>query len=150
MSATVTVSGATPYDVHIGTGAIDRLTAMLGGRSRVAVIHTDSLAAYADTVLASLRDGGFDVLPIVVPDAEAGKSLAVAGDCWDALGAAGFTRDDAVVTVGGGAVTDLPNTGTGPDDTAGDTAWLPLLALVLGFAALAAPAIIQKLAARRS
>ena len=31
----------------------------------------------------------------------------MAARCWDALGAAGFTRTDAVVGVGGGAVTDL-------------------------------------------
>jgi 3-dehydroquinate synthase len=42
-----------------------------------------------------------------VPDAEAGKSIEVAGRCWDALGGAGFTRTDAIVGVGGGAVTDL-------------------------------------------
>jgi 3-dehydroquinate synthase len=42
-----------------------------------------------------------------VPDAEAGKSIEVAARCWDALGAAGFTRTDVVVGVGGGAVTDL-------------------------------------------
>jgi len=42
-----------------------------------------------------------------VPDAEAGKAIGVAADCWDRLGAAGFTRTDAVVGVGGGAVTDL-------------------------------------------
>jgi len=28
-------------------------------------------------------------------------------DCWERLGAAGFTRSDAVVTVGGGATTDV-------------------------------------------
>ncbi len=36
-----------------------------------------------------------------------GKSIDVAARCWDRLGAAGFTRTDAVVGVGGGAVTDL-------------------------------------------
>ena len=33
-----------------------------------------------------------------VPDGEQAKTAAVAADCWDALGAAGFTRSDAVVT----------------------------------------------------
>jgi 3-dehydroquinate synthase len=47
------------------------------------------------------------VLPLEVPDGEAAKTLAVAGSCWDALGAAGFTRTDAVVGLGGGATTDL-------------------------------------------
>ncbi len=38
---------------------------------------------------------------------EHGKSAEVAFAAWEALGAAGFTRSDAVVTVGGGATTDL-------------------------------------------
>ena len=32
-----------------------------------------------------------------VPDGEAAKTAAVAADCWEALGEAGFTRSDAVV-----------------------------------------------------
>src|SRR4051794_12620177 len=44
---------------------------------------------------------------IEVPDAEAGKSIEVAARCWDELAAAGFTRTDVVLGVGGGAVTDL-------------------------------------------
>ncbi|WP_153505426.1 3-dehydroquinate synthase [Cumulibacter manganitolerans] len=103
----VTVAGSTPYDVVIGAGAGAALPEMLEGADRVAVIHTDSLAGYAAGVMRALRERGRTVLPLVVPDAEAGKTLQVAGRCWDALGAAGFTRNDAVVTVGGGAVTDL-------------------------------------------
>ena len=49
----------------------------------------------------------YDVLDLPVPPGEAAKTAAVAARCWEALGAAGFTRSDAVVTVGGGATTDL-------------------------------------------
>jgi 3-dehydroquinate synthase len=42
-----------------------------------------------------------------VPEGEAAKSAAVVADCWERLGEAGFTRSDAVVTVGGGATTDV-------------------------------------------
>jgi 3-dehydroquinate synthase len=42
-----------------------------------------------------------------VPDSEAGKSFATYQKVLDWLGAAGFTRNDLVVAVGGGAVTDL-------------------------------------------
>jgi 3-dehydroquinate synthase len=42
-----------------------------------------------------------------VPDAEEAKSAEVASFLWGVLGQAGFTRSDAVVSVGGGAVTDL-------------------------------------------
>ena len=107
MSVRVTVEGAAPYEVVIGNELTGELPAMLSGADRVAVVHTESLATYAASVLDALRSSGFEVLPLVVPDAEAGKQLSVAGECWEALGAAGFTRNDAVVTVGGGAVTDL-------------------------------------------
>ena len=42
-----------------------------------------------------------------MPDGEQAKTASPRPDCWEALGEAGFTRSDAVVTVGGGATTDL-------------------------------------------
>ena len=42
-----------------------------------------------------------------IPDAEAGKRVEVAAFCWQVLGQADFTRSDAVIGFGGGAVTDL-------------------------------------------
>ena len=54
-----------------------------------------------------LQAAGITPTLLPVPDAEAGKTVQVAAGCWDALGAAGFTRNDAVVGVGGGAATDL-------------------------------------------
>ncbi|PPE85210.1 3-dehydroquinate synthase, partial [Streptococcus agalactiae] len=36
-----------------------------------------------------------------------GKHLQVAGFCWQVLGQNDFTRSDAIVSVGGGAVSDL-------------------------------------------
>ena len=42
-----------------------------------------------------------------MPDGEAAKTASVASDCWETLGRLGYTRSDAVVTVGGGATTDL-------------------------------------------
>jgi 3-dehydroquinate synthase len=44
---------------------------------------------------------------IALPDAEQAKTTDVLIAAWNALGAAGFTRSDAVVTVGGGATTDV-------------------------------------------
>ena len=42
-----------------------------------------------------------------MPDAEPGKTAEVAAFCWQVMGQADFTRTDAVVGFGGGAVTDL-------------------------------------------
>src|SRR5207248_9036432 len=75
------------------------------GADRVAVVYPEPLAALAERIRH--RVAGREVLPIEVPDGEAAKRLEVAGRCWDALGAAGFTRSDAIVGLGGGATTDL-------------------------------------------
>jgi 3-dehydroquinate synthase len=107
MSTTLPVTGAAPYDVVIGRDLAGLLPGMLGEAvQRVALIHPTSLGALAEPVRAALS-GAYDVLPLAIPDGEAAKSAGVAVDCWEALGAAGFTRSDAVVTVGGGATTDM-------------------------------------------
>jgi len=104
---TVTVNDAdTPYQVLIGHGTTDRLPEFLGKASRVAVLHTASTAALAERVGALLPDG-VEATLMELPDAENGKTVTVAEQCWEALGAEGFTRTDLVVGVGGGAVTDL-------------------------------------------
>src|ERR687890_816811 len=86
----IPVRGDRPYDVLVGRDLAKHLPELVGSAARTAV--------------ARELPGP---LLIEVPDAEAGKTVEVAARCWDALGAAGFTRTDAVVGVGGGAVTDL-------------------------------------------
>jgi 3-dehydroquinate synthase len=95
-----TVHVATPasYDVAVGRGVVDRLPALLGDVRRVALVHAPG---------RSLDLPGYDVLDLEVPDGEAAKTAAVVADCWERLGAAGFTRSDVVVTLGGGATTDV-------------------------------------------
>ena len=100
------VGGATPYDVVVGRGLLQRLPGMLGDRpERVAVVHAEGLGHLAGPVRDALTS--YDVLPLPVPDGEAAKTADVAASCWERLGEAGFTRSDAVVTVGGGATTDV-------------------------------------------
>jgi 3-dehydroquinate synthase len=57
--------------------------------------------------VAALTSAGYDAQLLRVPDGEAAKDVSVAAECWSALGRSGFTRSDAVVTIGGGATTDM-------------------------------------------
>jgi len=101
------VGGAAPYDVVVGTRLADRLPGMLGEAvERVALLFPGGLEEQAQPVLDVLV-GATDVMALGLPEGEAAKTASVAADCWEALGEAGFTRSDAVVTVGGGATTDL-------------------------------------------
>jgi 3-dehydroquinate synthase len=102
------VGGASPYDVVIGDRLLGELPAMLGEAvRRVAVIHPRALAATGEAVRLDLAEQGYDAHAIEVPDGEEAKLAPVASFCWQVLGQTGFTRSDAVVTVGGGATTDM-------------------------------------------
>lgn len=103
----IPVGGAEPYEVIMGDHVTPHLPTMLKGAARAAVIFTNSVSHDASHAVHALIDAGVDAMPLEVPDAEAAKTVEVASRCWDALGAAGFTRSDAVVGVGGGALTDL-------------------------------------------
>lgn len=103
----IPVGGEQPYDVLVGRNLLGELPALLAGAARCAVLFTAPLAGLAGSVAEALAAAGVEPLLIEVPDAEAGKSVDVAAHCWERFGAAGFTRSDAVVGVGGGAVTDL-------------------------------------------
>jgi 3-dehydroquinate synthase len=99
------VRGASPYDVIVGHDVLDDVPRMLGGAQRVAVCFAEPLAGLAARVIAVLGD--HEVLRIPLPDGEVAKTGTVALEAWERLGEAGFTRSDAVVTVGGGATTDM-------------------------------------------
>jgi 3-dehydroquinate synthase len=58
-------------------------------------------------VRLDLEQHGHTAVAVEVPDGEGQKDLKVAAYVWDVLGQTGFTRTDALVSVGGGATTDL-------------------------------------------
>jgi 3-dehydroquinate synthase len=96
------------YDVVIGPGVHATVVDLLAdGVRRVAIVHTATVADTALSIASVVEASGRDVLPLVVPDGERAKTTAVVDELWSALGEAGFTRSDVVVSVGGGAVTDV-------------------------------------------
>ncbi|KQU47766.1 3-dehydroquinate synthase [Rhodococcus sp. Leaf278] len=103
----VQVETANPYPVIIGRGLLTDLVDELAGTATVAIFHQPPLAETAEAVRAALAEKGIDAHRIEIPDAEDGKDLAVAGFCWEVLGRIGLTRSDAIVSLGGGAATDL-------------------------------------------
>jgi 3-dehydroquinate synthase len=104
---TVDVLVERPYPVIIGRGLLDDLTRVLDGRHKVAILHQPVLAQTAEAIRQRLSEKGIDAHRIEIPDAEAGKELPVVGFLWDVLGRIGIGRRDAVVSLGGGAATDV-------------------------------------------
>lgn len=104
---TVEVAVDPPYPVVIGTGVLGELDNLLAGRHRIAILHQPVLAATAEAIRSRLADNGADAHRIEIPDAEAGKDLPVVGFVWEVLGRIGLGRKDVLVSLGGGAATDV-------------------------------------------
>jgi 3-dehydroquinate synthase len=126
----IPVGGEQPYEVLVGADLTERLPSILPGAAQVAVVFTGTVRETAERAGAGMRAAGVEVLPIEVPDAEAGKTIEVAARCWDALGGASFTRSDAVIGVGGGATTDLA--GFVAAGWLRGVRWVPVATSVLG------------------
>jgi len=104
---TVQVAVDPPYPVVIGTGLLNELDELLSSRHRVAILHQPVLAQTAEAIRNHLAGKGVDAHRIEIPDAEAGKDLPVVGFIWEVLGRIGIGRKDALVSLGGGAATDV-------------------------------------------
>ncbi len=98
--------GESSYEIEISRGAIDRAAEKILREDRRICVVTDSGVPkeYADKLLASLGEGA---ILHVIPAGEENKNFDTLQGVLRTMLAAGFTRSDAVVALGGGVVGDL-------------------------------------------
>ncbi len=107
--------GPRSYPIAIGTGLLDRLgpriveTLGAARRSARAAVVTDSRVGplYLERVVRSLRDVGYSVAEIQIPEGEQHKNLAWLALTYDRLIEAHLERSSPIVALGGGVVGDL-------------------------------------------
>jgi 3-dehydroquinate synthase len=102
---TLIVAGVT--EMVVGRGLPNPLLPERPERQRVALVTQPGATHIALDVAGRLRDEGLQVEVIGIPDREEAKTLVVAGSVYEALARFGLSRQDTVVGVGGGTVTDL-------------------------------------------
>jgi 3-dehydroquinate synthase len=100
---TIEVASDHRYEVKIGCDWREELLKALATRDRAAVIVSSSMRSR----ISELPSVNCEISYFEIPDGEAGKTTRVLLQVWDWLGAAGFTRSDLLIGIGGGAVTDL-------------------------------------------
>ena len=106
-SVTIDVAVDPPYPVIIGDRLLGELSGLLGSRHKVVILHQPVMAEVAEAIRKALADNGADAHRVELPDAEAGKDLQVVAFIWEVLGRIGVGRKDAIVSLGGGAATDV-------------------------------------------
>ena len=92
---TVPVNAERSYQVEIGINWQVALTDWIEGRNKVVLIKSEKLNLQTD------------YLTIEIPDGEAGKSPEVLLATWQKLGDLGINRQDLIIGIGGGTVTDF-------------------------------------------
>jgi len=99
------------YPIHVRTGALSQLgeVALACVKGKKAIVVTDSNVAelYLSKAVQSLKDSGFSVASCTVPAGESSKSQEMLFLLYGQFHAAGITRTDLVVALGGGVVGDL-------------------------------------------
>ena len=100
------------YDILIERGLLAQAGAhcrkVLPRAERLFVVTDSNVGPlYLERVLAGLEGAGFRVTAHTVPAGEGAKCAGRLSELWEAMMAAGLTRTDAVVALGGGVVGDL-------------------------------------------
>lgn len=95
--------------IVVGRGVNDVLTDMATShaRQRVAILCQPPTGGLTESYATLLRHAGMDVRTYTVPDGEEAKQLGVVEDVYRFLNESGFTREDLIIGVGGGALTDV-------------------------------------------
>ena len=108
---TVPVKASKSYQIHIGTGLMDKageyLRAVTKGDHIMLVCGDIVSALHADRVTASLEQAGYTVSRFVYPHGEQSKTPETYFALLNALAEAGLTRSDTIVALGGGVTGDL-------------------------------------------
>ena len=108
MTFKIEAKGQPGYDVLIGRGLLDDLDSSLGEQVRkVLLVYPEGLQASAEVIADTLIEHGKQVWQLPVADGEDAKTDRWLSIAWSSLGQAEFSRSDAVVSLGGGATTDL-------------------------------------------
>ena len=100
---TIQVSAERGYPILIDVDWKTELTSLLKGRTRAALIVSEDMKSR----IGEISTGDTKIFTFPIPDGEAGKTSATLLQLWNWLGAAGFTRNDVVIAIGGGATTDF-------------------------------------------
>ncbi|MCB1236823.1 MAG: 3-dehydroquinate synthase [Verrucomicrobiae bacterium] len=106
------LAGGRRSDIHIGDGILgrlpERLAATGGLRKRAALVSdTNVWPLHGERVAETLREAGYEVVPISVPAGEESKSMERATDICRQMLRAGLDRQSFLIALGGGVVGDL-------------------------------------------
>lgn len=108
---TITVKASKTYEVRVGEGLLQTVGTLAAevvrGKTVAVVSDSNIFPLYGKTVCDSLAQADFRVESFVFSAGEESKNLSTYGELLHFLSEKQLTREDAVLTLGGGVVGDL-------------------------------------------
>jgi len=108
---TLTVTRTQSHDILLGSDILSQGVARLarmGFTKRCAVLTNEVVAKwYLEPLQVELRERGFEITPVILPDGEEQKSLPTAAGIFPKLLEAGLERSCPLIALGGGVIGDL-------------------------------------------
>jgi 3-dehydroquinate synthase len=99
------------YNILIGNAIlkdIGRTLEKFGFSNKIALISNPTVYKfYGKAVVGAIRDSGYDLTEVVIPDGEEFKSLAYTEKIYESLLKAKLDRKSALVALGGGVIGDI-------------------------------------------
>ena len=99
----VSVRSERTYKIEIGREFTSVVQELSKERERIAIIYSEDMKEF----IPVFDSQSAEFFYFAIPDGEFGKSIRTLETVWNWLGAAGFTRSDLIIGIGGGAVTDF-------------------------------------------
>ncbi|WP_122820523.1 3-dehydroquinate synthase [Varibaculum vaginae] len=104
----IPVTSGSGYQISVGESLSSQICQMLQERPRkVFLICPAPLEKEARQLAQALTQTGQVIKVFPHPDGEAAKNIRVVEDAWRILGENHFSREDAIMSLGGGATTDM-------------------------------------------
>jgi 3-dehydroquinate synthase len=103
--------GERAYAVHVGSGLLAQVGILVRqaiGDRRLFLVYDEAVAQpWAAKLIESLKSGGFSLESASVPSGEGSKCVTQIEQLWEQMARLAFTRDTAIIAMGGGVVGDL-------------------------------------------
>lgn len=95
-------------EIKVGRGIAEEVAKHPQSASRLALFTQPTVRAVAEQVAANVADaGGVGVHIKDLPDGDTAKSMGAVEEAYEWLNSLAFNRDDYIIAVGGGALTDV-------------------------------------------
>ncbi len=109
--STVHINVGSGYDVMIEKGLLSRCGEILCnviGKCKIALVTDMNVGSlYADRVVESLENAGYEVNSFIFPAGESSKNMETLCEMLEFLAEAEMTRSDCIVALGGGVTGDM-------------------------------------------